>query len=364
MILFLYVLREYFKYVIGTVSLAVFLFVLFDFIHKTTRYFMKYQPSNTQVFYLYLYEIPIQIVQALPIASLLASVICMVLLSRTNEITAMRAAGMGPLSIGAPLVFGGACLGILSFLASEFVLPKAAQKMRYIEKVLIEKAQEFDVAEGSRWVRSGNRFYSFRNYDPLTKTIGDIHMIDLGENFRPTKITRGSQANYFPESGKWNVLNIRTSYYNQDGTLSKFEANDDLISVSLPFAPDKLKKELREVSELSIQELGDFVERGEKLGLDVLSYKVEWHIKFAYPFAALIVSLIGLRFAYRSERSTETAKGILIAFAIGISYWFVLMAGRALGKRGDIDPAFAAWMSNLVILAVLAIDAYRTRRAH
>ena len=71
------------------------------------------------------------------------------------------------------------------------------------------------------------------------------------------------------------------------------------------------------------------------------------------------MSLIGLKFAYTSERSTETAKGILLAVAIGISYWFILNATSALGKRGSISPFFAGWAANFVILfaALYSIEA-------
>ena len=121
--IFWYIFRDYLKYVIGTLVLCMFLFVLFDFIHKTTKYFTQYKPSTDLIFQMYLYQLPMHISQALPIASLLASVITMVLLSRTNEITAMRAAGMGPLKIGLPLATGGVLLSIAAYAVNERVIP-------------------------------------------------------------------------------------------------------------------------------------------------------------------------------------------------------------------------------------------------
>src|SRR5690606_6451539 len=135
--LFLYIVREYLKYVAGTVVLTVFLFVLFDFIHKMTKDFAQHNPSGETIFRFYLFQIPGQIVQALPIASLLASVICMILLSRSNEITAMRAAGMGPLQIGAPLAAGGMLLSMGSLIIGEVFVPKFAQRVHYVQQVLI-----------------------------------------------------------------------------------------------------------------------------------------------------------------------------------------------------------------------------------
>src|SRR5690606_10037216 len=110
--LFFYVLREFLKYVFATVLLTVFLFILFDLIHRTTKYMAVYNPKPGHMFLYYVFQVPNLLSQALPIAALLASVIAMVLLSRTNEITAMRAAGLGPVRIGLPILAGGALLSL------------------------------------------------------------------------------------------------------------------------------------------------------------------------------------------------------------------------------------------------------------
>ena len=86
------------------------------------------------------------------------------------------------------------------------------------------------------------------------------------------------------------------------------------------------------------------------------------HVKLAFHFASLVVCLMGLKFGYKSERASETAKGVLIAIGIGVSYWFVLNAGRALAKRGSVPPWFGSWIANVVIMAIAAFTAFRSRR--
>jgi lipopolysaccharide export system permease protein len=58
----------------------------------------------------------------------------------------------------------------------------------------------------------------------------------------------------------------------------------------------------------------------------------------------------------------ETAKGILMAIAIGVSYWFILNSGRALSKRGSLPPWIGAWAANVIILVVSWISIIRARR--
>lgn len=360
--LFAYILREYLKYVIGTIVLTVFLFVLFDFIHKTTKYFADYNPTTENIVRFYLFQIPGQVVQALPIASLLASVISMILLSRTNEITAMRAAGMGPMHIGFPLAVGGLVLSVAALVIGETVVPDFAQRVHYIQEVLIQGEKNDQLAEGAKWVRDGQNLINFQDYDPITQTLSKVRLVEVRPNFRPVRAIEAEVGLYLPETQTWKLRQIRVLYFKRNGVLDRAESLASL-DIALPIEPQKLRRERRKPHELGIRELSDMVGRGEQLGADTLPYKVDFHGKLAYPFAALVVSLVGLKFGYKSERATETAKGVLLAFFIGISYWFVLSAGKALGLRGDVHPFLAAWMPNVVVLGFIGIDSWMSRRA-
>ena len=174
-------------------------------------------------------------------------------------------------------------------------------------------------------------------------------------------VTEAEFAAFQPERGKWRLSGVKTFHFRKNGSLDFIDAKD-FVDLDLPFEPKKLGKDDRKPGELSFRELQEAIERGDRSGIDTLPLKVEMQGKLAYPFAAFVVSLIGLKFGYKSERATETAKGVLIAFFIGISYWFVLSAGRALGLRGDIHPIVSAWLPNVVVMAFVLLDSSLGRR--
>lgn len=361
MTLFWYVLKDFFKYVLSAIVLCTFLFVLFDFIHKSTKYLARYTPETKHLVLYYIYQIPTLIVQALPIASLLCSVICMVLLSRTNEITAMRAAGMSPLRVGMPIAAGGLILSLLSFVIGEWVVPASSQRMHYVQKVLMEKGSESQLADGARWIKDDNILYNFRNYDPLTRTMFGVRVIYASNGFRPKRTFEAQQAVYRQDAQDWQLQDVQVIYFWPNGTVS-FTENRRSLSMTIPVEPEKLKKEQRMTSELGLSELAEIVHQGRMSGTDVLSAEVDMHVKFAFHFASLVVCLVGLKFGYKSERTMETARGILLALSIGISYWFILNSGRALGKRGTLPPIMAAWIANIVIFSVSMFSIYRTKK--
>lgn len=355
MILFRYVLRSYLKYVVGTTVLCVFLFVLFDFIHKTTKYFQVFDPSSDLVLKYYLYRLPSLIIEGLPIASLLASVITMILLARSNEITAMRAAGMSPLRIGLPLAAGGLCLSLLSTGVGEFLQPWSAKRLYYVQQVLIEGQSATEMSERARWVREGPRVYSFESFDIVLGILHGVQMAYIAPGFYIESLWKAATARYDAASGKWRVPEREELTFARDGVLVRRRALP-AGTIDLPMEPQKLKKERRPAKEMGVPELLDYVSKGDASGVNVLRYEVALHQKVAYYFAALVVSLIGLRFGYRSERSVETVKGILISVTIGVSYWIVMNLSRALSLEGHVPVVAAAWCANILMAAIILSD--------
>lgn len=273
----------------------------------------------------------------------------------------MRAAGMGPLRIGAPIAIGGLTLSLLAFTVGEFVAPVSSKKMRYVEKVLIEKKDASQVNEGTQWLRSENNLYHFKDYNPLTQTMQRVRIIETGLNFRPKQTIEAESAVYQQHSGDWLLDNVRVLYFNPNGTLAYTERRASQIAM-FPIEPSKMEKEHRKPEEMGLLELWDMVGRGEQAGIDVSAFKVDMHAKFAFYFAAFVVSLIGLKFGYRSERAVESAKGVLVAVAIGMSYWFILSAGKAMGKQGELPAVIGAWLPNFLIFGYGCWEIWRTRK--
>jgi lipopolysaccharide export system permease protein len=362
MILFIYILRTYFRFVVTTIFLTLFLFVLFDFIHKSTTYFAAHNPDPLAILKYYAAQLPFQIMQALPIGSLLASVITMVLLNRGNEITAMRAAGLSPVRIALPLACGGLLLSLLQFLIGDFVIPKSAVYMHYTRKVLIEGEKSFYSTKESHWVRNSNQILYFHTYNPEFKTLEKVKLIQLGPQFKPEKMIKANFAHYLPHYDYWELVDADIFNFARDGKLLSRDSTPRM-TLFLPLETEKLYNDVRSADEMSTRELFDKIGSGRKYGGDVLSMEIAWHVKWAYALAAFVVSLIGLQFGYQSERATETVRSVILAFSFGISYWFILSASRALAASGNLNPFIAAWLANVIILSLMGVQIWRISRS-
>lgn len=355
MILFRYVLREYFKFAATTLCLSLFLFVLFDFIHKTTTYFNRYNPEPGLVFRYYLLQLPFETFQALPIAALIASVIVMVLLNRSGEVTAMRAAGMSPTRIGLPLAVGGLTLSLFSFGLAELIVPYTARRTRFITQVLIEGGKDLGLSSEVHWIRADRLAVNFQIFHKETMTLEGVKLLELGENFAPAKTTYARLASLNPDKSLWNLKDVRVVHFNVDKQIESVEEIETL-TLALPIEPQKLNIERRIPLEMSLGEISQLIRSGLRSGVNVLDYKISWHMKLAYHFAALLISLLGLSFGYRLERTTETIKSLLVAFTFGISYWFILSICKALSTMGHLHPFLSGWLANFWLAAIVILQ--------
>jgi lipopolysaccharide export system permease protein len=75
---------------------------------------------------------------------------------------------------------------------------------------------------------------------------------------------------------------------------------------------------------------------------------VEFHKKFAIPFACMVFVLLGLPMAVTASRS---GKGVSMGVALGVYlvYYLFLVGGEKMADRGRLDPALAMWMANIVL---------------
>ncbi len=80
-------------------------------------------------------------------------------------------------------------------------------------------------------------------------------------------------------------------------------------------------------------------------------YNVEFHKKFAIPFACVVFALLGIPMAVTSSRSGKGVS-VSLALAVYLIYYLFLMGGEKLADRGKMDPFIAMWAANFLLLGL------------
>ncbi|MGH7463150.1 MAG: LptF/LptG family permease, partial [Longimicrobiales bacterium] len=81
------------------------------------------------------------------------------------------------------------------------------------------------------------------------------------------------------------------------------------------------------------------------------TYQVEYHKKFAIPFACIVFVIVGAPLAVRFPRG---GVGMVIAVSLLIFgiYYISLIGGESLGDRGKVSPFWGPWAPNFLFLLV------------
>jgi lipopolysaccharide export LptBFGC system permease protein LptF len=111
--------------------------------------------------------------------------------------------------------------------------------------------------------------------------------------------------------------------------------------------PSYFKREDRPSDTMGFWELRDHILSLETRGFDVAKLKVQLQRKLAFPMVGVIMTLLGIPFAFVVARR-GALYGIGVSIVIGIMYWACLGVFEALGNNALLPPMLAAWAPNLI----------------
>jgi LPS export ABC transporter permease LptG len=288
-----------------------------------------------------------------PVGVLVAVLITYGVMSRRNEITAMKAGGVSIYRASGPVLALGAAVCLAMFGASEYVLPTMSrQATRYLNVIRGRPAQSSSV-ESHRWVLgSDGRLY---NYDYLGPE---------GARHRD-RITLYGLAIYDVDPQRWelrDVLYVASAAWNgisydvERGWRRAFGDRASFHEVTRARTreiepPSYFGQEARAADTLRFQELRNHIATLEALGVDVVPLRVQLHHKLAYPFVCVVMTLLGIPFSFVVARR-GALYGIGASIIIAIVYWACLTVFETLGNTARLPPGLAAWAPNLIFGAL------------
>jgi lipopolysaccharide export system permease protein len=104
-------------------------------------------------------------------------------------------------------------------------------------------------------------------------------------------------------------------------------------------------------SELTIGQLRSTIDAKRDAGRPATAELVEYHRKFAIPFACIVFALIALPLGIQPAR-TVRSRGFAVSLVVIFAYYMLLSTGQGFAEQGRVPPALGLWLPNLVLGAV------------
>ena len=343
----LYVGGRYLRVLALTFSALMGLFYISTLIEVSERLLKGTATGGSLVAYM-IFSTPEFVYFVIPIAVLLSVLVTMGILTKTSELTIMRACGISLYRAAAPLIVLGLLGSGVLFLVQEKMLARGRVQAEAISDQMRGRAPRGSNVLTRRWMagRSG-QLYHYASFDPRAAQLSRLSTFEIDtESWRIAKQTFSPRARF--RDGVWMA---------DAGWVQTFPADGPPARSPLPAGPLEgieppgyFGTEVNNATNMSLPELKRYVADLESSGADAAPARVEYHRKIAFPLVAVIMTLLAVPFAVTTGRR-GALYGIGLGIALSIAYWFILTMFGAMGTAGVLPPMLAAWAPNLFFAA-------------
>lgn len=251
-----------------------------------------------------------------------------------------------------PYIIGATILMIISFALNHFIVPRSSKiRLAFEEKYYRDVLS----VEDYQAEYPGNELVYFSNYTTAENQIHDLTIQKWNDENEPIYFFRARTAKNIPGTNRWLIRDFYEKDYSfPKGKLIHGAQKDTTFS----FTADEMAQRENVAQSMTYTELTQLIEREKLKGSSLVpSYEIELHQRTSYPFAAYILTIMGVSVSSRKKRG-----GIGVNIAIGLTIVFVYIFSMKMLTVASINvglPAvIAVWMPN-VLFAVAAYVLYR-----
>lgn len=340
-----YVLREFLKILALVLISVVALFVIIDYTDIAGDIRDNHIAFHT-VFAYYRFMIFQVLNWALPISVLVATLVTFGMLSKNNEVTAIKSGGVSLYRIAIPIVAVAAVLCVLSYLILDFVLPYSNQRADALKRKIEGRPPITASSHQKLWFHGeGNYIMNFLAYDRQQKVLSQVQVFE----FHPTefRITRRVYAQKASWNGKsWVFENGWMRSFKDDGTWTETPITQPL-ALFYSETPDDFATEVKSPDQMTFAQLRRYIDTIQRSGYAAEDLAVKLYGKTSWPVVSMIMVLIALPFSFRMGKK-GALYGIGIALAVGVVYWMVYAVFTKFGEVGNLPPLLSAWSANIL----------------
>jgi LPS export ABC transporter permease LptG len=299
------------------------------------------------------YSTPQFVYYVIPIATLVAVLGTIGGLTRSSELTVMRACGVSLYRVAAPLVVLAVVSGGLLFLLEERVLAEANRKAEELGDTIHNRPHHtVNIANRNWLVGRNDRIYYYAGFDPQRAEIHSLSVFETAS--RPYRLTRQTYASVARcadrvcSDGQW----LADSGWDQQFVKANQIVRTPFTNRRLALNPVTYFTLAQvDANMMTFTELRDYIRRSRASGFSIAEEEVNLQGKIAFPAVTLVMTALAIPFAVTTGRR-GALYGIGLAIALSVAYWLLMAFFLAAGKAGLLPAPLAAWATNILFMAV------------
>lgn len=345
----IYIIKKFLGTFFYAISLLIIVVIVIDITEKIDDFLEKKAPLSEIIFVYYVNFIPYFVNLFLYLFTFIAVIFFTSRMASNTEFVAILSSGVSFKRLLVPYILSAFILSLLSFYLANWLIPQTSEKRRAFINTYVEKLTQ-DMDRNIHIQLDPNTFLYVDNYNN-SNNIGYNFSI---EKFNSSGLYYQMNANQIiwdSTQNQWTIKNyiIRTL----DG-LDESLTRGSILDTNINVTPDDFIIYENSYELMNYSQLRHYINKEKQKGASNLQfYEVEKHKRFAYPFATIILTLIGVSL---SSRKVKGGIGLHLGFGIAISFAFILFMqiSTVFATYGNLSPAIAVWIPN-IIFGILAI---------
>jgi LPS export ABC transporter permease LptG/LPS export ABC transporter permease LptF len=280
----------------------------------------------------------------LPMTALMATLLTLGVFYKFNEITAMKACGISVFRMIVPAFVLAVIIGGLSFMIQEDVLPRETQKAAEVWDRINDVTTPASGMQGFSWKanRARDRFFNYEYFDPKKMTFRKLWVFEIDpvrwELKRRIFAASARLADQTLVLEKGWTRDFQGSIFSRPPDPAFFKTAE----IPLPEGSGLFLSKAKDPSRMKYGELGRYITEVEQLGFNTTRLKVDRSSKLSFPFVAVIMTLLGIPFAFAMGKSGALV-GIGVSLGVALVFWTTIGIFKSLGGVGILPVFLAAW---------------------
>ena len=340
-----YILREFLKVLAMVLISVIALFVIVDYTDLAKDVRENKIAASTLIRY-YRFQAFYILNWTLPISVLVATLVTFGMLSKNNEITAIKSGGVSLYRVALPILFVAAVISLLAYFILDFVLPYSNQRAMEIRNRIEGRTPAIAASAEKLWYRGKGRYLiNFVNYDEDAKRLSQVQVFEFHPSeFRLTRRVWAQSATWNGQA--WAFENGWMRSFGDKGSTTYTEITQPL-ALFYSETPEDFAAELKPPDQMTFAQLRRYIQGVRNSGYAADDLAVKMYSKTSWPVVSIVMALIALPLAFRMGKR-GALYGIGLALALGIIYWMIYAIFTKFGEVGNLPPLLSAWAANIL----------------
>lgn len=351
-----YIIKKFLSTYLFLIVVIITIAVIFDYNEKIDKMMNSNASWQKIIFDYYANFAPYFANLFSPLFTFIAVIFFTSKLTENSEVIAMKAAGMSFKRLLRPYMISACLIAVTTFFLGGYVIPRSNVARVNFENHYIKK-KKITVADNIQLQVDTGVVCYITHFDNTTKSGYGLSL----DKFRGKKLVNHLTAQTLQYDTlsdrryKWSLrqYSIRTLHGRKEEVV-----HGEQLDTVIKMEPSDFFYVNNQQETLTLPELRAFIEKQKQRGAaGVSTFEVEYHKRFAMPFAAFILTLIGVSLSIQKRKS---GMGTSVGVGLALSFTYILFqtVSATFAINAGWLPVISAWLPNLVF-AIIAYLLYR-----